>query len=84
MKTLRTKLAAAVAPLMMVVPLAFAGCDTQEEPVGGEVVEEEVGVFGDWDADNDGYLTEEEFSGVYDRWDANGDGVVMESEFGLE
>jgi hypothetical protein len=43
--------------------------------------------IGDWDADADGMLSEEEFGvgfgedGVYGGWDEDGDGALSEDEF---
>jgi Ca2+-binding EF-hand superfamily protein len=55
----------------------------------GEVSEEEFitafegeGLFGDWDEDGDGNLTQEEFrSGAFSAYDEDGDGALDEEEF---
>lgn len=47
----------------------------------------EWGSYGEWDADEDGTLTDSEFQtgisevGVFDDWDEDGDGVIAQDQF---
>ena len=43
----------------------------------------EVGLYDEWDVDNDDLLDEDElYGGLYDTWDLDGDGLIGEDEFG--
>lgn len=43
----------------------------------------ELGLYDEWDVDNDDLLDEDElYGGLYDTWDLDGDGLIGEDEFG--
>lgn len=66
--------------------VALAGCDTER---GQEGLYEEEGIemnrsgtsFNEFDANGDGFLSEQEFNSIYDRWDTDQDGMIGRQEY---
>jgi hypothetical protein len=76
------------ASLLALAPAQAQDWHGQLESEGG-ITEQEwsesmagASVFGAWDEDGDGYLSQDEFrTGAYDVFDENDDGMIDEDEF---
>lgn len=59
-----------------------------QDAMAGAAESDAAWVYGEWDANDDGWIDEDEFktgyqaTGLFDEWDANNDGVLDEDELG--